>query len=65
MELSDESIQELKQIINNSTDRKLTDEESKAHGEAWVGFFQLLWEIDQRNKERDKKSDQDNNAPDK
>ncbi|MCL4353462.1 hypothetical protein M1615_03300 [Patescibacteria group bacterium] len=56
MQLSDESIQEFKEIFKKEYGKEYTDSEAREAAKNLVGFFDLLIKVDQRNKQNKNKS---------
>ena len=51
--ISDKTIQEFKQIMKEEYGVELSDEESREQGETLVKYFDLLIQVDQRNKQKE------------
>lgn len=54
-EVSKERILELQKIIKEEYHKEVSYKEAYEIGNNLVGYFSLLWEIDQRNKKKAKK----------
>ena len=50
--LSDKAVQEYKEIFKNEYRQDLTDAEAREQGERLLKFFEILIQIDQRNKKK-------------
>lgn len=59
-ELSKQSIEEFKQIIKEEYGVEYTDEEAWEASRNLVNYFQLLWEMDQKQKRNAKKGEHSN-----
>ena len=53
---SKEAVAELKEIFEKEYGVKYTDQEAHEAAHNLLGFFQLLLEVDQRNKEKERKN---------
>lgn len=55
MQLSDESIQEFKRIFKEEYGEDLDDATAREYGQNLVGFFEVLFEVDMRDRQRQAK----------
>lgn len=56
MSLTGEQVKKFQKIMKEKCGKELTYQEAYDAGENLVGFFKLLWEIDSRNSQKEKKS---------
>lgn len=55
MSLSDERVQEFKEIFKKEYNKEMTDAEAREAGENLVGFFELMWDISRKDQKRQRR----------